>query len=127
MSIADTTTYGGFFDLPGADYYTISLTIQRAGSQRPVLLDFKYDHRTWKANGARASCIPATVGAVLHRVSLDLPFNTPKRIAGYDSECVQQNRSQMGQSPIGAWTYVNSADEVLVHSGTTRVMRRLAN
>ena len=45
MSIADTTTYGGFFDLPGADFYTISLTIQRAGSQRPVLLDFKYDHR----------------------------------------------------------------------------------
>ena len=46
MQIANTTTYGGFFDLPGADIYTIRLTIRRPGSQRPVVLDFKYDHRS---------------------------------------------------------------------------------
>jgi hypothetical protein len=45
MQIANTTTYGGFFDLPGADIYTIRLTIRRPGSTRPVVLDFKYDHR----------------------------------------------------------------------------------
>jgi hypothetical protein len=45
MQIADTTTYGGFFDLPGADIYAIRLTIRRPGSPRPVVLDFKYDHR----------------------------------------------------------------------------------
>jgi hypothetical protein len=45
MQIADTITYGGFFDLPGADLYTIRLMIQRPGSRRPVVLDFKYDHR----------------------------------------------------------------------------------
>lgn len=45
MKIADTITYGGFFDLPGADIYTIRLTIRRPGSQRPVVIDFKYDHR----------------------------------------------------------------------------------
>lgn len=43
MKIADTTTYGGFFNL-SADLYTIKLTVQRPGSQ-PVLLEFKYDHR----------------------------------------------------------------------------------
>jgi len=45
MELAKTTTYGNFFNLPGADLYTIRLTIQRPGSQRPVVLDFKYDHR----------------------------------------------------------------------------------
>ncbi len=45
MKIADTITYGGFFDLPGADIYTIRLTIRRPGSERPVIIDFKYDHR----------------------------------------------------------------------------------
>lgn len=43
MKIADTTTYGAFFNLP-PDLYTIRLTVRRPGSQ-PVLLDFKYDHR----------------------------------------------------------------------------------
>lgn len=43
MKIADTITYGGFFNLT-PDLYTIRLTIQRPGSQ-PVILDFKYDHR----------------------------------------------------------------------------------
>lgn len=43
MKIADTITYGAFFNLT-PDLYTIRLTIQRPGSQ-PVILDFKYDHR----------------------------------------------------------------------------------
>ncbi len=45
MNIADTTTYGAFFYLPGVDVYTIRLTIKRPGSQQPVILDFNYDHR----------------------------------------------------------------------------------
>lgn len=43
MRIADTITYGGYFNLT-ADLYTIRVTVQRPGSQ-PVVLDFKYDHR----------------------------------------------------------------------------------
>ncbi|WP_296706334.1 hypothetical protein [Rhodoblastus sp.] len=45
MEIADTISYGGFFDLPGADLYTVALTIQRAGAEQPVLVNFSYDHR----------------------------------------------------------------------------------
>lgn len=45
MKIADTTTYGNFVRLPGADLYTFRLTIQRQGLQRPVVVTFKYDHR----------------------------------------------------------------------------------
>ena len=44
MNIADATTYGAFVYLPGVDIYTIELTIQRVGSQQPVILDFNYDH-----------------------------------------------------------------------------------
>ena len=43
MKIADTTTFGAFFNL-SADLYAIKLTVQRPGSQ-PVGFDFKYDHR----------------------------------------------------------------------------------
>jgi hypothetical protein len=43
MKIADTITYGAFFNLT-ADLYTIRVTVQRSSSQ-PVVLDFKYDHR----------------------------------------------------------------------------------
>ncbi len=43
MKIADTITYGGYFNLT-ADLYTIRVTVQRPSSQ-PVVLDFKYDHR----------------------------------------------------------------------------------
>lgn len=43
MKIADTVTYGTFFDLP-PDLYTISLSIQRPKSQ-PVTVNFTYDHR----------------------------------------------------------------------------------
>ena len=45
MDISNTTTYGGFFDLPGRDLYIIKLTIQRPDAAKPVVLDFKYDHR----------------------------------------------------------------------------------
>ena len=43
MNIADTISYGGYFNLT-ADLYTIRVTVQRPGAQ-PVVLDFKYDHR----------------------------------------------------------------------------------
>lgn len=45
MVIANTITYGGFFQLPGADLYTVSVTVKRPGSQAPVVLEFRYDHR----------------------------------------------------------------------------------
>jgi hypothetical protein len=45
MEIANTVTYGGFFELPGRDLYTIGLTIERPGQPNPVSLEFKYDHR----------------------------------------------------------------------------------
>jgi hypothetical protein len=45
MEIANTISYGGFFDLPGRDLYTIGLTIERSGQPKPVSLEFKYDHR----------------------------------------------------------------------------------
>ena len=43
MKIADTTTYGAFFNMT-RDLYTISVAVRRPGSQ-PVVLDLKYDHR----------------------------------------------------------------------------------
>ena len=43
MKIADTTTYGAFFNLT-PDLYKIRLTVQRSGSE-PAVFDFKYDHR----------------------------------------------------------------------------------
>jgi len=43
MKIADTITYGGFFNL-ARDIYTIRLRVQRPGAQ-PISLDFKYNHR----------------------------------------------------------------------------------
>lgn len=45
MKIADTTTYGTFVNFPGADLYTIELTVQRSGSREPVVVELKYDHR----------------------------------------------------------------------------------
>ena len=44
MQISGTTTYGGFFDLPGFDIYTVKLTVERSGTG-PAVLQFKYDHR----------------------------------------------------------------------------------
>lgn len=45
MAIANTITYGGFFQLPGADLYTVRVTVKRPGSQAPVVMEFRYDHR----------------------------------------------------------------------------------
>ena len=45
MTIAGTLTYGGYFDLPGPDLYTIVLTIKRPGAAQPITLKFTYDHR----------------------------------------------------------------------------------
>ena len=45
MGIAGTTTYGGFFDLPATDLYSVRLTIERPLTGQPVVVDFKYDHR----------------------------------------------------------------------------------
>jgi hypothetical protein len=42
MQIAGTTTFGGFFDLPGFDIYTVKLTVERGGTG-PAVLQFKYD------------------------------------------------------------------------------------
>ena len=43
MKIADTTTYGNFFELPEHGIYRIHLNITRKGSARPVTVDFLYD------------------------------------------------------------------------------------
>jgi len=45
MIIANTVTYGGFFELT-ADLYTVRVTVKRPGAQAPVVLDFRYDHRS---------------------------------------------------------------------------------
>ena len=44
MQMAGTATFGGFFDLPGSDLYTLKLTVERSGTS-PAVLEFKYDHR----------------------------------------------------------------------------------
>jgi len=44
MQIAGSMAYGGFFELPGSDRYTVKLTVERTGAS-PVDLQFKYDHR----------------------------------------------------------------------------------
>ena len=45
MDIAGTVTYGGFFDMSGAELYTVRLTIRRPGIPSPVVMDLSYDHR----------------------------------------------------------------------------------
>lgn len=45
MQIEGTMTYGAFFDLPGADLYTVKLHVDRPAPARSVDLEFKYDHR----------------------------------------------------------------------------------
>jgi hypothetical protein len=50
MQIANTITYGAFFNLPGADLYTIRVSVQRPGSQQTVTVEFRYDHRRSSAH-----------------------------------------------------------------------------
>lgn len=42
MRIADTTTYGNYFDLPGKGPYRIDVEIEQA--QRTVKFEFRYEH-----------------------------------------------------------------------------------
>jgi len=44
MQIAGAAAYGGSFDLPGSDLYTVKLTVERTGTS-PAVLQFRYDHR----------------------------------------------------------------------------------
>jgi len=44
IQISSTWTYGGFFDLPGFDIYTVKLEVEH-GAAGPAILQFKYDHR----------------------------------------------------------------------------------
>lgn len=44
MQVAGAAAYGGFFDLPGSDLYTVKLTVARPETP-PTVLQFRYDHR----------------------------------------------------------------------------------
>lgn len=46
MTIDDTVTYGNFFGFPGADLYTITVSVRRSGAPRPIVFEFSYDHRS---------------------------------------------------------------------------------
>jgi hypothetical protein len=46
MEIANTITYGGFFDMAGSELYTVKLTIMRPGAASPVVMELSYDHRS---------------------------------------------------------------------------------
>lgn len=48
MKIANTVTYGNFFDLPEDGIYRIRLSITRKGSMRPIEIDLTYDHEVKK-------------------------------------------------------------------------------
>jgi hypothetical protein len=43
--IAGDVVYGGFFELPNLEPYTVTLTIERPPARRTVVVDFKYDPR----------------------------------------------------------------------------------
>ena len=44
MKIADTVTYGNFFDLSRPGVYRIRLSVSRTGTARPIMIDLLYDH-----------------------------------------------------------------------------------
>jgi hypothetical protein len=46
MLIADTVTYGNYFQLSGDGPYRIDLSITRPCLARPVTVEFTYEHRT---------------------------------------------------------------------------------
>jgi hypothetical protein len=46
MVIADTVTYGNYFQLPGDGPYRIDLSITRPGLATPVRVEFAYENRT---------------------------------------------------------------------------------
>ncbi len=43
MKIADTVTYGNFFDLPPGGLYHVTLNVTKKGDTRPTQIDFAYD------------------------------------------------------------------------------------
>jgi len=45
MQIAGTVTYGGYFNLPGGDRYTIRIEIRRPNQPTAIRTDFVYEHR----------------------------------------------------------------------------------
>lgn len=45
MQIAGTLTYGGYFNLPGEDRYTIRIEIRKPNRPTPTRADFVYGHR----------------------------------------------------------------------------------
>jgi hypothetical protein len=46
MVIADTVTYGNYFQLSGDAPYRIDLSITRPGLATPIRVEFTYEHRT---------------------------------------------------------------------------------
>jgi len=46
MRIDDTVTYGNFINFPGADLYTIKLSVRRHDASHPIAFEFSYDHRS---------------------------------------------------------------------------------
>lgn len=44
MKIADTISYGNFFDLPTDGVYRIRLSVTREDKARPIVIDLDYDH-----------------------------------------------------------------------------------
>jgi hypothetical protein len=46
MLIADTVTYGNYFQLSGDGPYRIDLSITRPGLATPIIVEFTYEHRT---------------------------------------------------------------------------------
>lgn len=44
MKIGDTITYGNFFELPRSGVYRIRLSVTRAETAKPIVIDLTYDH-----------------------------------------------------------------------------------
>lgn len=44
MKIGDTITYGNFFELPRSGVYRIRLSVTRAETANPIVIDLTYDH-----------------------------------------------------------------------------------
>ena len=44
MRIADTTTYGNYFDLRGSAHYRIVVQVRQTGQSKPTVVGFDYQH-----------------------------------------------------------------------------------
>jgi hypothetical protein len=47
MSMADTITYGNYFNLATSGPHQIRVSLSRREATRPSTVEFSYDHRTW--------------------------------------------------------------------------------